>query len=90
MSCARVAALALCVFCLPLANGRESFAGFDAAVASSVYSNGFSAGEALARGTGYWLRCGPLALRRFVSRVFSSVTVLEAMVPARLSRGQES
>ena len=56
MVVARAAALFLFAFCLPLRIRSESLAGFDAASASSVYSGGFSADQALKAGSGYWCR----------------------------------
>ena len=56
MSCASIVTLSLNVLLLPLACRSESFVGFDAAFASSAYSTGFSADQALTAGTGYWLR----------------------------------
>ena len=43
-------------FCLPFTIRSESFAGFDAASASSVYSAGFWADQALKARSGYWCR----------------------------------
>ena len=88
---ASAAAFLLCALCWPLAIRSEGLAGFDAAIASSVYSAGFSAEQALREGSGYWCRfCPSSFLAFFIPMLFLFVTVREAMPLARALLGRVS